>query len=84
MELHLVHSDVGSLTTPPFTEGVSWVVLDEPITLSAEQIAAFTALFPEGNTRETQPLNDREILTDVRPGCCHRGESSRDRSGRSG
>ncbi|HJR06392.1 MAG TPA: carbonic anhydrase family protein [Pyrinomonadaceae bacterium] len=55
----------GSLTTPDFAEGVRWVVLAEPIEMSSEQIAAFTALFPEGNSREVQPLNGRTILTDV-------------------
>jgi carbonic anhydrase len=56
---------MGSLTTPDFKEGVRWVVLAEPIEMSPEQIAAFTALFPEGNSREVQPLNGRTILTDV-------------------
>ena len=55
----------GSLTTPPFNEGVKWVVLAEPIEMSAEQIDAFKQLFPEGNSREVQPLNGRTILTDV-------------------
>lgn len=45
-----------------------WVVLAEPIEMSAEQIAAFQALFPEGNSREIQPLNGRTIRTDVAPG----------------
>ena len=57
----------GSLTTPPFNEGVKWVVLAEPIEMSAEQINAFKELFPEGNSREVQPLNGRTILTDVDP-----------------
>jgi carbonic anhydrase len=56
---------MGSLTTPDFREGVRWIVLAEPIEMSSEQIAAFTALFPEGNSREVQPLNGRTILTDV-------------------
>ena len=57
----------GSLTTPPFNEGVRWVVLAEPIEMSAEQIEAFKQLFPEGNAREVQPLNGRIIKTDVEP-----------------
>lgn len=57
----------GSLTTPPFNEGVRWVVLAEPIEMSGEQIDAFKQLFPEGNSREIQPLNGRTILTDVEP-----------------
>jgi len=61
----------GSLTTPDpsgvFKEGVKWVVLAEPIEMSPEQIGNFVQLFPEGNSREVQPLNGRTILTDVEP-----------------
>ncbi|HEX8557701.1 MAG TPA: carbonic anhydrase family protein [Pyrinomonadaceae bacterium] len=61
----------GSLTTPDpsgvFMEGVSWVVLAEPIEMSPEQLDAFKRLFPEGNSREVQPLNGRVVLTDVEP-----------------
>jgi carbonic anhydrase len=53
------------LTTPPFTEGVSWVELASPLYLSGSQIDAFKSLFPEGNTREVQDLNGRIVLTDV-------------------
>jgi carbonic anhydrase len=56
----------GSLTTPPFTEPVAWVVLAEALTVSNHQIGAFRALFPDGNSREVQPLNDREVLSDSR------------------
>jgi carbonic anhydrase len=55
----------GSLTTPPFSEGVRWVDLAEPLYMSESQIDAFESLFPEGNTREVQPLNWRLIFTDV-------------------
>ncbi|NKB88817.1 MAG: hypothetical protein GKS06_11425 [Acidobacteria bacterium] len=53
----------GSLTTPPCSEGVAWIVMTEPIQLSGEQIGAFTALI-EGNNRPVQPLNGRPIVTD--------------------
>ena len=55
----------GSLTTPPFTEGVRWIVLAHPITLSKHQIHAFRELFEEGNSREVQPLNGRKVLSDA-------------------
>jgi len=55
----------GSLTTPPFTGGVAWVVLAEPLQLSAAQIDQFRSLFPGGNFREIQDLNGRVITTDV-------------------
>jgi len=50
----------GSLTTPPCSEGVNWIVLKDQIEVSAEQVAAFTALFPI-SVRPVQPLNDRVI-----------------------
>jgi carbonic anhydrase len=55
----------GSLTTPPFTEGVSWIELAKPLYLSERQIDAFESLFPDGNSREVQDLNGRIVLTDV-------------------
>lgn len=54
----------GSLTTPPCTEGVQWVVLTTPITLSAEQIARFREHY-DGNNRPLQALHGRR-LTAVR------------------
>ena len=53
----------GSLTTPPCSEGVSWLVMTEPVTASREQIEAFSALFPVYN-RPVQPLNGRRLMTD--------------------
>lgn len=50
----------GSLTTPPCTEGVLWLVLKTPITLSAEQIAHFRRLYPH-NARPIQATGDRLI-----------------------
>ena len=55
----------GSLTTPPFSEGVKWIDLAEPMDMSAAQINAFSSLFPNGDAREVQALNGRTILTDV-------------------
>ncbi|MCY3971945.1 MAG: carbonic anhydrase family protein [Acidobacteria bacterium] len=51
----------GSLTTPPCTEGVAWIVLTEPLTLSAGQIDAFAAIFPN-NYRPVQPLGERVLV----------------------
>ena len=50
----------GSLTTPPCTEGVAWIVPDEPLPMSPAQIAAFAAIYPN-NRRPVQPLGDRDL-----------------------
>lgn len=50
----------GSLTTPPCTEGVTWNVLTEPLTMSTAQIAAFGAIHPN-NFRPVQPLGERVL-----------------------
>jgi carbonic anhydrase len=55
----------GSLTTSPYTEGVQWVVLNEPIHASLEQLHAFETLFPHENLRLPQELDGRVVLTDV-------------------
>jgi carbonic anhydrase len=53
-------SYVGSLTTPPCTEGVTWVVLTEPVQLSAAQIDVLRD--GHDSARPVQPLGDR-VLT---------------------
>lgn len=52
---------VGSLTTPPCTEGVRWYVLNTPVQLSREQIVSFRKSYPQ-NTRPLQPINSRNIM----------------------
>jgi carbonic anhydrase len=51
---------LGSLTTPPCTEGVLWMVLKRPMTLSREQLKLFGQLYPN-NARPVQPVNGRPI-----------------------
>jgi carbonic anhydrase len=51
---------LGSLTTPPCTEGVLWLVLKQPTTVSPEQIKLFSQLYPR-NARPVQPVNGRPI-----------------------
>ncbi len=51
---------MGSLTTPPCTEGVLWMVMKQPLQVSAEQIAIFSRLY-RNNARPVQPPNGRLI-----------------------
>jgi carbonic anhydrase len=57
---HSYYTFPGSLTTPPCSEGVTWLVLAEPMTLSKEQIDKFAAIYPN-NARPIQPLNGRVV-----------------------
>ena len=52
----------GSLTTPPCTEGVKWIVLKRPVIASPEQIQHYHDLLGFDNNRPIQPLNSRLIL----------------------
>jgi carbonic anhydrase len=50
----------GSLTTPPCTEGVKWIVLDDPVSVTPHQVTTYRQIFHKSN-RPTQPLNDRVV-----------------------
>lgn len=50
----------GSLTTPPCTEGVLWLVMEQTMTLSRTQLRAFSAIYAH-NTRPTQELDGRRL-----------------------
>lgn len=49
-----------SLTTPPCSEDVTWIVFDQVLTLSGEQLAAFVNNY-SNNNRPIQDLNSRTI-----------------------
>lgn len=53
---------LGSLTTPPCTEGVTWLVMKHPVTASAAQIHQFAQVMGHPNNRPIQPLNTRLIV----------------------
>ncbi|MBR7782283.1 carbonic anhydrase [Undibacterium luofuense] len=51
---------MGSLTTPPCSEGVLWMVMKEPVEISHEQLAIFSRLYPM-NARPIQKTSGRLI-----------------------
>ena len=51
---------MGSLTTPPCSEGVLWMVMKQPMGLSQEQLSIFTKLYPM-NARPIQSPKGRLI-----------------------
>lgn len=57
----------GSLTTPPCTEGVNWLLMTTPVALSIQQLTAFDSLFEGGNNRPVQLINDRTLIEDNTP-----------------
>lgn len=56
----------GSLTTPPCSEGVSWLIMTTPVALESAQLSKLERLF-EANNRPAQPLNDRLVTEDNTP-----------------
>lgn len=52
----------GSLTTPPCSEGIRWLVMKQPVTLSQAQLDAFRQALKTTNNRPLQPLNGRMIV----------------------
>ena len=63
---HLLPADrryftyMGSLTTPPCSEGVLWMVLQSPVPIAQEQIGVFSRLYPM-NARPVQQASGRLI-----------------------
>jgi carbonic anhydrase len=56
----------GSMTTPPCTENVNWILIPEAVTISEAQLAVFTNIwsgggFKQGNSRALQKLNGRSV-----------------------
>ncbi len=52
----------GSLTTPPCSEGVRWLVMKQPVEVSQTQIDSFKAVIRTPNNRPVQALSGRVIL----------------------
>ena len=51
----------GSLTIPPCTENITWIIMKQPVTASREQIQELHKTIYADNNRPVQPLNKRRI-----------------------
>lgn len=54
----------GSLTTPPCSQGLQWILFKESVKLSHDQIEAFARLY-EHNARPIQAINNRQVLEKI-------------------
>ena len=52
----------GSLTTPPCSEGVLWLVMKQPISISTAELETLTRAMHGPNNRPVQQLNARLVL----------------------
>jgi carbonic anhydrase len=52
----------GSLTTPPCSEGVWWLVMKKPASVSKAQVGQFAKTIGFANNRPVQPVNARPVL----------------------
>lgn len=52
----------GSLTTPPCSEGVTWIVMKKYQTITKEEVAQFEKALKHTNNRPVQATNSREVL----------------------
>ena len=59
-EARAYYTYMGSLTTPPCSDGVLWMVLKQPLQISDDQIAIFSRLY-KNNARPLQAANGRLI-----------------------
>lgn len=52
----------GSLTTPPCTEGVYWLMMKTPVTVSEAQVKQFSEVMGHPDNRPLQPVDARPVL----------------------
>jgi carbonic anhydrase len=64
MELSKVYHYSGSLTTPPCSEEVEWIIIEDKVFASKNQISSFYDIIGPNN-RPTQSINNRKIIEDV-------------------
>jgi len=55
----------GSLTTPPCSENVNWIIFKQPIVISLEEVLKLRDNMPLNNYRIEQPLNGRIVYNNL-------------------
>ncbi|XP_054085184.1 carbonic anhydrase isoform X1 [Zeugodacus cucurbitae] len=71
IEIDDYYTYIGSLTTPPCSENVTWIDFTEPVHISANQIERFRHLYTHDNSpmthnyRPLQALNDRTVYSSL-------------------
>ncbi|ARV05257.1 hypothetical protein BTO04_00470 [Polaribacter sp. SA4-10] len=55
----------GSLTMPPCTENVNWIIFKDPIIVSLEEVLKLKNNMPLDNYSNEQPINDSSISLNV-------------------
>lgn len=55
---------MGSLTTPPCSEGITWTIFNDAVQLSPDQLKQFASLFPN-NARPVQHKNRRFLIENM-------------------
>lgn len=53
----------GSLTTPPCSDNVTWIIFKNPIEMTESEVENIAKYLPKSNNRPLQPLNGRVILS---------------------
>jgi len=61
---HTSYRYEGSLTTPPCSEGVKWIVMTTPITLSEQQLEKLRTILHD-DSRPVQRLDGRTVASDA-------------------
>ena len=60
LERRAYYTYMGSLTTPPCSEDVLWMVFKQPVQVSQQQVSIFSRLY-SNNARPVQPANGRLV-----------------------
>jgi len=53
---------VGSLTTPPCSDNVTWIIFKNPVEMTEYEIEDIAKHLPKSNKRPVQPLNGRKVF----------------------